>query len=97
MSLRIVVDMNLSLEWVPLLEQAGWSAVHWSSIGDPRADDATIIATDGNACETPRRCCENCGALRRFARKDHCIAAPIVRNCSTNASGIRPFFWIGTS
>ncbi|MEO8498015.1 MAG: DUF5615 family PIN-like protein [Planctomycetota bacterium] len=44
MSLRIVVDMNLSVEWIPLLEQAGWSAVHWSAVGDPRADDATIMA-----------------------------------------------------
>ena len=44
MSLRIVVDMNLSVEWIPLLEQAGWTAVHWSAMGDPRADDATITA-----------------------------------------------------
>ena len=44
MSLRIVLDMNLSVEWMPLLEQAGWTAVHWSMIGDPRADDATIMA-----------------------------------------------------
>jgi len=44
MNLRIVVDMNLSVEWVPLLEQAGWSAVHWSAIGDPRADDESIMA-----------------------------------------------------
>jgi predicted nuclease of predicted toxin-antitoxin system len=44
MSLRIVLDMNLSVEWMPLLEQAGWTAVHWSAIGDPRADDATIMA-----------------------------------------------------
>jgi predicted nuclease of predicted toxin-antitoxin system len=43
-SLRIVVDMNLSFEWVALLEQAGWPAVHWSAVGDPRADDATIMA-----------------------------------------------------
>jgi predicted nuclease of predicted toxin-antitoxin system len=43
MSLRIVVDMNLSLEWIPLLEQAGWHAIHWSAIGDPRANDATIM------------------------------------------------------
>jgi predicted nuclease of predicted toxin-antitoxin system len=33
MSLRIVVDMNLSVEWAPFLGHAGWSAVHWSSIG----------------------------------------------------------------
>jgi predicted nuclease of predicted toxin-antitoxin system len=44
MSLRIVVDMNLSVEWIPLLEQAGWTAVHWSAIGDPRAEDVTIMA-----------------------------------------------------
>jgi predicted nuclease of predicted toxin-antitoxin system len=43
MSLRVVVDMNLSVEWIPLLEQAGWPAVHWSTVGDPRADDATIM------------------------------------------------------
>jgi len=44
MSVRIVVDMNLSVEWIPLLEQAGWPAFHWSDIGDHRADDATIMA-----------------------------------------------------
>ena len=44
MSVRIVVDMNLSVEWAAVLEQAGWEAVHWSVTGDPRADDATIMA-----------------------------------------------------
>ncbi len=44
MSLRIVVDMNLSVEWVPFLEQAGWPTLHWSSVGGPRADDAMIMA-----------------------------------------------------
>jgi predicted nuclease of predicted toxin-antitoxin system len=44
MSLRIVVDMNLSVDWLPLLKQAGWPAVHWSSVGDPRAEDETIMA-----------------------------------------------------
>jgi predicted nuclease of predicted toxin-antitoxin system len=43
MTLRIVVDMNLSSEWVDLLEEAGWSAVHWSTVSDPRADDAAIM------------------------------------------------------
>jgi len=43
MHLRLVVDMNLSPEWVPLLEQAGWPAVHWSAVGDPRAGDSTIM------------------------------------------------------
>jgi len=36
--------MNLSVEWIPLLKQAGWSAVHWSAVGDPRAEDETIMA-----------------------------------------------------
>ena len=42
--MRILVDMNLSVEWISLLEQAGWTVVHWSAIGDPRADDASIMA-----------------------------------------------------
>lgn len=44
MSLRIVVDMNLSVEWAPLLTRAGWQTVHWSEIGDPRAEDTKIMA-----------------------------------------------------
>lgn len=44
MSLKIVVDMNLSTEWVPLLIADGWHAAHWSTLGDPRADDAVIMA-----------------------------------------------------
>lgn len=44
MSVRLLVDMNLSVEWVAELAGHGWSAVHWSSVGDPQADDATIMA-----------------------------------------------------
>src|SRR5262249_12308064 len=44
MSVKVVVDMNLSVEWVPLLEQHGWEAVHWSTVGDPRAADQTIMS-----------------------------------------------------
>ena len=43
MSLRILVDMNLSPEWIPWFTQAGWSAVHWSTVGDPAASDASIM------------------------------------------------------
>ena len=43
MSLQFLVDMNLSPDWVPLLQQDGWSAVHWSTISDPRAPDGEII------------------------------------------------------
>ena len=44
MTLRIVVDMNLSVEWAALLEKEGWPAVHWSTVGDPRAEDESIMA-----------------------------------------------------
>jgi predicted nuclease of predicted toxin-antitoxin system len=44
MSVPIVGDMNLSVEWVAELAQHGWTAVHWSTIGDPRADDSVIMA-----------------------------------------------------
>lgn len=44
MNVPIVVDMNLSVEWSAFLEQEGWPAVHWSEVGDPRAEDATIMA-----------------------------------------------------
>ncbi len=44
MSVQLVIDMNLSLEWVTELARHGWSAVHWSAIGDPRAEDSVIMA-----------------------------------------------------
>ena len=44
MSLSILVDMNLSAEWVPLLAQAGWPAVHWSSVGAADAEDHALMA-----------------------------------------------------
>ena len=44
MSVRIVIDMNLSVEWVAILVGHGWSAVHWSTVGDPRAEDSAIMA-----------------------------------------------------
>ena len=43
MSIKILIDMNLSPDWVPLLQNAGWSATHWSTVGDPKADDRTIM------------------------------------------------------
>jgi predicted nuclease of predicted toxin-antitoxin system len=38
---RILVDMNLSTEWIPLLQAACKEAVHWSEAGDPRAPNAS--------------------------------------------------------
>ena len=43
MNIRILIDMNLSPDWVPLLQGHGWPAVHWSTVGDPRATDRTIM------------------------------------------------------
>ncbi len=44
MSIAILVDMNLSPDWVPLLRHEGWAAVHWSDVGDPCTADSVIMA-----------------------------------------------------
>ena len=41
--LRILVDMNLSPDWIGVLNKAGFEAIHWSSVGDPRAEDFEIM------------------------------------------------------
>lgn len=41
--MRLVVDMNLTPRWVGFLTANGIEAVHWSTVGDPRASDATIM------------------------------------------------------
>ena len=43
MSLNILIDMNLSPDWIGLLQNAGWTATHWSTVGDPKAADRTIM------------------------------------------------------
>jgi predicted nuclease of predicted toxin-antitoxin system len=43
MSIKILIDMNLSVDWVDVLEGHGWSTTHWSTVGDPRALDKTIM------------------------------------------------------
>jgi predicted nuclease of predicted toxin-antitoxin system len=42
--MKILIDMNLSPDWVSVLGAAGIEAIHWSAIGDPRAPDRTIFA-----------------------------------------------------
>ncbi len=42
--MKLLVDMNLSPDWVAVLEQAGWETVHWSSVGNLRAADSEIMA-----------------------------------------------------
>ncbi|MEH2012300.1 DUF5615 family PIN-like protein [Nostoc sp.] len=40
----MLLDMNLSPDWVLVLESAGFEAVHWSTIGSPSATDKVIMA-----------------------------------------------------
>ena len=42
--MKILLDMNLSPDWVGLLEQGGWETVHWSEIGDIHAPDHAIMS-----------------------------------------------------
>jgi predicted nuclease of predicted toxin-antitoxin system len=42
--LKVLVDMNLSPTWVEVLRTMGFEAIHWSSVGDPRAPDREILA-----------------------------------------------------
>ena len=41
--MKLLVDMNLPPEWVTVLKQAGWEAVHWSTVGNLRAEDSEIM------------------------------------------------------
>jgi predicted nuclease of predicted toxin-antitoxin system len=42
--MRLLVDMNLSPRWVDVLCANGFAAVHWASVGNPRAADREIMA-----------------------------------------------------
>jgi predicted nuclease of predicted toxin-antitoxin system len=42
--LKLLIDMNLSPTWVEALQTMGFEAIHWSSVGDPRAPDREILA-----------------------------------------------------
>lgn len=41
--MKLLLDMNLSPEWIRFLEQEGFEAVHWASVGSPTASDAEIM------------------------------------------------------
>jgi len=41
--MKIIVDMNLSPDCVEIFASHGLNAVHWSTIGDPRAEDPTLM------------------------------------------------------
>lgn len=48
--MRLLLDMNISPAWVPVLREAGHEALHWSGQGAADAADDTIMAfaRDGN-------------------------------------------------
>ena len=41
--MKVVIDMNLSPEWVEVLVRQGFEANHWCDIGDPAAEDIEIL------------------------------------------------------
>ena len=41
--MKILVDMNLSPEWVQVFQKYGWTAVHWSTVGKADAEDAVLM------------------------------------------------------
>ncbi|MDE0232018.1 MAG: DUF5615 family PIN-like protein [bacterium] len=41
--MKLLIDMNLSPDWVDFLESRGWPSVHWSRIGDHDAPDDLIM------------------------------------------------------
>lgn len=41
--MKILIDMNLSPQWVAAFEGMGISAIHWSTVGPATAPDADIL------------------------------------------------------
>ncbi|MBD2410582.1 hypothetical protein FACHB389_16180 [Nostoc calcicola FACHB-389] len=41
--MKILIDMNLSPDWVAVFEKYNISAVHWSTVGDRREKDSIIM------------------------------------------------------
>jgi len=41
--MKLLFDMNLSPGLVDLMGRSGWESIHWSSVGDPKAADRTIM------------------------------------------------------
>ncbi len=41
--MKLLIDMNLSPDWLEVFALQGWQARHWSTVGDPRAKDSVIM------------------------------------------------------
>ena len=42
--MKLPIDMNLSPAWVKVFESQGLKAIHWSTVGEPKALDQVIFA-----------------------------------------------------
>jgi len=54
--LKLLIDMNLSPDWVPLLAARGWEAKHWSQLGSGQAPDTELMRwarAEGHVVLTP--------------------------------------------
>jgi len=41
--MKLLIGLNLSPSWVEVFKRHNWEALHWYSVGDPRATDCTIM------------------------------------------------------
>ena len=41
--MKIIIDMNLSPDWVTAFASQNIESIHWFTIGDPRAEDEEIM------------------------------------------------------
>lgn len=41
--MKILIDMNLSPDWVEVFARHGLSAIHWTTVGGPRAEDPVLM------------------------------------------------------
>ncbi len=41
--MRLLLDVNISPDWVEPLTAAGFEAVHWSTVGPQNAPDAELL------------------------------------------------------
>ena len=41
--MKILIDMNLSPDWVDVFSKHKIETIHWSSVGDPRTTDRAIM------------------------------------------------------
>jgi predicted nuclease of predicted toxin-antitoxin system len=42
--MKLLVDMNLTPRWIGMLQEAGWEAAHWSTVGKINAPDSDVMA-----------------------------------------------------